>query len=170
MTTSLLPRRVLCVGNEICHDDGVAFVIARRLRELAVPASIIEVGEFGLSCLEAFLGAAQVVVVDAIATGLPAGQCRLFENTSFIPEATCSVGHAISLGSMLELVAELAPGDVPRVSVVGIEAGDLSPFGEGLSPGVQAAVPEAVRLVLAELEVSLVESCFVRAPMLERTA
>jgi hydrogenase maturation protease len=158
------------VGNEICHDDGVAFVVARRLRELAVPASVIEVGEFGLSCLDAFLDAAQVVVVDAIATGLPPGHCQLFENTSFIPEATCSVGHAISLASMLELVAELS-ADVPRVSVVGIEAEDLSPFGERLSPKVRAAVPEALRLVLAELEVPLARtgSCFDCTPMLERT-
>lgn len=155
MTAPLLPRRVLCVGNIICHDDAVAICIAEQLRATQVEASIIEAAEFGLSCLDAFLGAAQVVVVDAISTGDVPGHCKVWTDPSFMPAATCSIGHAVSLASMLELVSHLGGDTCQRVSVVGIEAKDLSPFGTTLSPEVQAAIPKAVELVLGELSLPL---------------
>jgi hydrogenase maturation protease len=148
-------RRVLCVGNALCNDDGVALAVAERLRALSANASVIEAGEFGLSCLPAFEGASQVVVVDAVKTGDKPGSCKVWTDPSFIPSSTCSIGHAVSLASMLELVAELEQGAIPRVSVVGIEAFNLNPFGTELSQPVQDAIPEAVRLVLAELELPL---------------
>lgn len=147
-------RRILCVGNLLCHDDGVALVIAQRLREARVPAEVIEAGEFGLSCLDAFQGAEQVIVVDAVSTGAPPGTCALYSDLSFIPSSTCSVGHAISLASMLELVRTLGER-VPRVSVIGIEAACLSPFGTRLSDAVEAAIPAAIELVEGELRAGL---------------
>lgn len=149
------PRRVLCVGNVLCNDDGVALAVAARLREMALGATILEAAEFGLSCLYAFEGASQVVVVDAVATGANPGDCRTLTDLSFIPSSTCSIGHAISLASMLELITELGEGSVPRVSVVGIEAENLSPFGTDLSPRVYDAIAHAVELVVSELALPL---------------
>jgi hydrogenase maturation protease len=148
-------RRVLCVGNVLCNDDGVALAIAERLRAESVDAAILEAGEFGLSCLDAFTGASQVVVVDAVTTGDPPGLCKVWTDPSFIPSSTCSIGHAISLSSMLELVSELGGGAIPRVSVVGIEAENLAPFGSVMSQPVLDAIPQAVKLVLSELELPL---------------
>jgi hydrogenase maturation protease len=144
-------RRVLCVGNALCHDDGVALAVAEQLRNRHVDATILEAGEFGLSCLDAFTGARQVVVVDAVTTGKRPGQCAVWNDLSFIPSSTCSVGHAVSLSSMLELVGTLSGNIVPRVSVVGIEAENLNPFGYEMTEAVRNAIPEAVQLVLSEL-------------------
>jgi hydrogenase maturation protease len=122
---------------------------------MQVEASVLEAGEFGLSCLDAFLGASQVVVVDAITTGDPPGHCKVWTEPSFMPSATCSIGHAVSLASMLELVSQLEDVCCQRVSVVGIEAADLTPFGTTLSPSVREAIPKAVQLVLGELALPL---------------
>jgi hydrogenase maturation protease len=148
-------QRVVCVGNDICHDDGVARMVGQTLEDdprLPKGVEIVHIAEFGLSALDAFLSAEQVVLVDAVTTGNRPGTCSVVSRLDFVPEATCSIGHAITLGSMLELVAHLQPaGCVPEVSVVGIEAENLAPFGTTLSPAVLEAVPKAVELVLSIL-------------------
>lgn len=147
-------KRVVCVGNELCHDDGVAAAIGRALEPYVDSADleIVFAAEFGLSTLDAFLDVEQVVVVDAITTGGAPGACSLHEDLDFVPSATCSIGHAITLSSLIELVARLRDDAVPpRVSVVAVEAENLAPFGIRLSPQVQQAIPHAVKLVLQAL-------------------
>lgn len=144
-------KRVVCVGNELCHDDGVAAAVGRALEPYVNLADleIVFAAEFGLSTLDAFLDVQQVVVVDAITTGGVPGACSLHADLDFMPSATCSVGHAITLSSLLELVARLRDDATPpRVSVVAVEAENLAPFGICLSPRVQQAIPLAVELVL----------------------
>jgi hydrogenase maturation protease len=149
-------RRILCVGNELCHDDGVALRVGNELESRLAAVDDVEVhylAELGLSTLDAFLGANHVIVIDAVTTGHPPGTCTLSTNLPFAPKATCSIGHAVSLDSMLELVAALGPTDsAPRVTVVGIEAENLAPFGTTLSPPVLAAIPKAVELALDALD------------------
>jgi hydrogenase maturation protease len=148
-------QRVVCVGNELCHDDGVAFAVSRALRAQAPTlegVEIVHIAEFGLSSLDAFLDVEHVIVVDAVTTGSQPGNCHRLDTLEFAPSSTCSIGHAISLSSMLELVSHLQGTErTPRVTVVGIEAENLLPFGTTLSPAVQAAVPKAVELVLLAL-------------------
>lgn len=151
----MVVRRVVCVGNELCSDDGVAMLVAQALEacaDLAEHLEILRIPEFGLSCLDAFRGAEQIIVVDAVVRGDPAGTCSIVERPMLRPRATCSVGHAISLPSLLELVAHLdSTSRVPAVTVIGIEAEDLTPFSTSVTPAVLAAVPRAVALVKAEL-------------------
>jgi hydrogenase maturation protease len=148
-------QRVVCVGNELCHDDGVASLVGRAIEAQCGPLDDIEVvriAELGLSYLEAFLDVEHVVVVDAVVASDAKGRCTVMADPQCAPNATCSVGHAISLSSVLELVARLQPVvGRPRVTFVGIEAENLAPFGTTLSPSVLAAVPEAVELVMTAL-------------------
>lgn len=148
-------RRVLCVGNDLCHDDGVASVVGRQLESCVTAVDDVEVihaAEFGLSILDVFLDVDRVVIVDATITGRAPGSCYVIDGGEFAPAASCSIGHAITISSMLELVARISPsGTFPRVSMIGIEAENLAPFGTTLSPKVEAAVPLAVELVLSAL-------------------
>lgn len=148
-------RRVVCVGNALCTDDGVALAVAEALEartDLPQDVEILRVPEFGLSCLDAFRGVAQVVVIDAVAMGAPPGTCSVLENPELLPRASCSVGHATSLTALLELVEQLDAGQqTPSVTVVGIEAGCLAPFCTTLTPAVHEAIPKAVELVMAQL-------------------
>jgi hydrogenase maturation protease len=149
-------QRVVCVGNELCHDDGVAFAVGSALTaRVASLASveIVNIAEFGLSSLEAFLDVEHVIVVDAVTTGNQPGSCSKLASLEFAPSSTCSVGHAVSLSSLLELVSHLQGTErTPRVTVIGIEVENLSPFGTTLSESVSAAVPKAVDLVMTALE------------------
>lgn len=148
-------QRVVCVGNPLCHDDGVAFVVRAALTpslSSRTDVELVDIADFGLASLDAFLNVEHVVVVDAVTTGRSPGTCRVLETLEFAPKMTCSVGHAVSLASMLELVALLQGVErTPKVSVVGIEAENLMPFGTAISSAVRAAVPKAVELVLAAL-------------------
>jgi hydrogenase maturation protease len=151
----MLRARVVCVGNDLCHDDGVAIRIAHQLcesGELGPDVEVIRVAELGLSALDAFLNVEHVIVVDAVVTGNEPGNCSYLSHLDFAPSATCSIGHAVSLDAMLTLVKELsADAEAPRISIVGIEAAHLAPFGTALTPAVQAAIPHAVALVKAAI-------------------
>jgi hydrogenase maturation protease len=161
-------QRVVCVGNELCHDDGVASLVGRAIETRCGTLNdieIVRIAECGLSSLDAFLDVEHVVVVDAVAASDATGRCTLIADPEFAANTTCSVGHAISLSSMLELVAQLQPvGGAPRVTFVGIAAENLAPFGTTLSPSVLAAVPEAVDLVMTAL--GLQASCLERSTKL----
>lgn len=148
-------RRVLCVGNDLCHDDGVASVVGRLLESSGEDLNGVEViyaAEFGLSNLDAFLGAEHVIIVDAMLTGKSPGTCSVLDAPSFAPSASCSIGHAVSISCMLELVTRLSPdGKAPKITLIGIEAENLMPFGTSLSTSVEAAVPAALALVRSAL-------------------
>lgn len=151
-------RRVLCVGNDLCHDDGVASVVGRLLESTGDDLNDVEVvhaAEFGLSSLDTFLGAEHVVIVDAMVTGKSPGTCSVLDASSCAPSASCSIGHALTISCMLELVARLSPdGQAPKITLIGIEAENLMPFGTSLSASVQAAVPAALALVRSALRAS----------------
>jgi hydrogenase maturation protease len=149
-------QRVLCVGNDLCHDDGVAKIVGELTRErcqLLPEVEVVFAPEFGLSSVDAFLGVDHVIVVDAVVTGRRPGTCRQMPPDDFSSSASCSVGHATTLHSMLQLVARLQGSrGAPTVTVIGIEAENLTPFGTTLSDPVSAAVPQAVDLVMGSLD------------------
>ncbi|HEY5961739.1 MAG TPA: hydrogenase maturation protease, partial [Polyangiaceae bacterium] len=114
---------------------------------------IVRVAELGLSSLDAFLEVEHVIVVDAVVTGRQAGSCSYLSQLAFAPSASCSIGHAVPLDALLTLVDALgSDGQAPGVTIVGIEAVDLSPFGTNLTPEVEAAVPKAIALVRAAID------------------
>ena len=68
-----------------------------------------------------------------------------------MPTVNADSAHDTSLKAGLG-VLRLHGGRVPeQVSIVAIEAVNLTDFGETLTPAVEAAVPEAVKAVLAKL-------------------
>lgn len=146
-------RRVLCVGNELCHDDGVAIHVGEILRRMpCLGADVVVLAELSLDTIEWMVDAERVVVVDAMVTGSAPGRVMVDRHPRRTREATTSVGHAVTLGAVLQLADRLRDGHAPlRTSLIGIEAADMSPFGTTLSAKVRAAIPLAVCAVLAEL-------------------
>jgi hydrogenase maturation protease len=151
--SGLRSRRVLCVGNELCHDDGVAIRVAEILTRLpGLGAEIIILSELSLDTIEWMLDAERLVVVDAMVTGRAPGHVMVDRHPRRTREATTSVGHAVTLGAILELADHLRAGHAPlRTTLIGIEAADMSPFGITLSPKVRAAIPRVLCAVMAEL-------------------
>jgi hydrogenase maturation protease len=143
----LAPTVVIGVGNEIMRDDGVGNVVVRRLQEegLGAGVDLIEGAVGGLDLIFDLEGRERAIIIDAARMGLEPGAVRLVSREQIegrmVPLASL---HSLALHDVLEL-AELS-GLHPEITVVAVEPAEVLP-GLGLSPAVQAAVPEMVRLV-----------------------
>ncbi len=148
-------RRVICLGNELAGDDGVAVRVGGELTRLGLPTDVELTlsPAVGLDLIDLVLDADALVFVDATSTGVPPGTVRrlsLAEVSGLAAAPYCC--HALGLPELLRLAARLAPdGRRPLVTVVGIEAAVMDRFGTELSAPVAAAVPVAASAVLGAL-------------------
>ncbi|MGA3328096.1 MAG: hydrogenase maturation protease [Terriglobia bacterium] len=146
--------RIICCGNRERGDDSAGVLVAERLRELGIGAATCT-GEPS-EIIEVWSGAADVVVVDAIMTGAPAGTVRLLDARQSIiagarPASTST--HGFSLADAIGLARTL--GRLPqRLRVYGIEGRQFE-LGTGVSPAVRRAVEKVARLIAAEAEAAL---------------
>lgn len=132
--------RVLGVGNRLRRDDGVGPWVAGELaRRMGNNIDVRQLAGDGFSLLDAFAGAHEVLLVDAVQSGAPPGTVhRLDAAAGPLPQDAlrCST-HALGVVEAVELARAL--GDLPaRLQVYGIEGEDFGP-GEGLSAAVAAA-------------------------------
>ena len=143
---------VLGVGNAWQGDDGAGLAAGERLRERVregVEVRLLE-GE-PVSLVDAWDGAGEVFVVDAVRSGSPPGTVHRIDATAGPLPATLSAAstHTLGIGEAIELARAL--GRLPeRIVLYGIEAETIA-AGERLSAPVETAVGEVVERILAEL-------------------
>jgi hydrogenase maturation protease len=138
--------RIICCGNSDQGDDGVAALVAERLRDLGVEAEIRS-GE-ALDLIEAWGGADHVVVVDAVETGASLGTVRLWDGrkASFPADQSVST-HGLGVLTAIRMARVL--GRLPeRLKVYGIE-GRRFEHGTDVSPDLKRAVEHVVRQIMA---------------------
>lgn len=135
---------VIGIGNRFRCDDGLGPAVAERFGALTRPGVRVvpEVTEC-TALLDAWAGASLAVVVDAAVGGRP-GRVRRWSLDQLTGPVVLS-SHDLDLQQTFELGRALgcAPEKVVVVTVGAVRTG----HGEGLSPAVLAALPEAVRLV-----------------------
>lgn len=161
--TPELPRTVvLGAGNPFRRDDGAGPAVARRLAgRLPAGVTVAAIPGDAADLLAALEGAARAVIVDATASGAPAGTVRVFDAAAApLPATFCRSGssHGLGVAEAVELARVLGRLP-PRLTVYGIEGADFTD-GEGLSPAVDAAV----EAVAGELLVELSRSASFRTP------
>ena len=145
---------ILGIGNTVLSDDGVGCKVAQRLRKRLSGMSDITVKETslsGLSLLDEITGYERLIIIDAIQTrgGKPGAIYKL--SPSDFKTGRMAIIHDLGLVSTLELGRKLEM-DMPReVVIFAIEAKEMAVFSEKLSPEVEKAVPEAVKVVLKEV-------------------
>ena len=133
-------------------DDAAGLVAGERLRARApdgVDVRLLE-GE-PVSLVEAWDGADEVFVVDAVRSGSPPGTVHRLDASGGPLPATLSAAstHTLGVGEAIELARAL--GRLPaRLVLYGIEAESIA-AGAELTPAVARAVDEAVERLLAEL-------------------
>ena len=133
---------VIGVGNEWRRDDAAGLVVARRLRGTGV--RVLEQEGEPTALLEAWHGAEQALVIDAVSSGAEVGTIhRLDARAEKLPAElfrgsthAFSVAEAVELGRALDRLPE-------SLLIYGIEGGDFA-AGTGLSPEVERAVDELV--------------------------
>lgn len=137
---------VIGIGNEWRRDDGAGLAVVRSLAG-SPGVTIRELPDAGLDLLEGWRGFSDVIVVDAMRSGLPPGSVRWFSWQAVPAAAFGLTTHAIELRGALELAHAL--GRLPAsVRVCGIEG---ARFDEGreLSASVAEAIPAAVQQITA---------------------
>jgi hydrogenase maturation protease len=145
---------VIGVGNADRGDDAVGLVIARRVREAIAPGSgdvtVAELVGDQLGLLDAWAGADDVYVIDAVRSGGTPGAVYRFDATQPLGTRFRHPGsHTFSLADVVELGRAL--GRVPgRLVGYGIEGASFT-MGAPLSPQAADAVSAVTGQLLGEL-------------------
>jgi hydrogenase maturation protease len=152
------PKRgtlVLGLGNTILTDDAAGIIAAQMVREkISNPdVEVIEASVAGMNLLDLICGYRNLIVIDSMKTSKfdPGKVVRLgLEEITW--HLAVGATHQIGLGTAMEL-GKSAGLDVPdHVVIFGIEVQDNLTFGSRLTPAVEKALPEAVDMVLRELQ------------------
>ncbi len=147
---------VLGLGNPLLTDDAVGLNVVRALRARLADRPDIEVDEEyhgGLRLMERMIGYDRGIVVDAIRTGADPGTIHCLRGES-IPTQHSSSAHDANLATALAL-GRKTNAHLPEsgnILFVGIEAADVTTFGDSCTPEVEAAIPRAVEAVLRALD------------------
>ncbi len=150
------------MGNPILSDDSVGVRLARdaarRLGSVPGLEIVEECSVGGLNLVDVLAGYDRVIVLDAIRTreGAP-GDWYRFDARALRETSNLRNVHDVNFATALELGRRLGvrlPAD-ERIHVVAVEIADDATFGESLSPALEAAYPELIEQILAEIRVLL---------------
>lgn len=145
------PVRVIGVGTDWRGDDAAGLAVADRLRCAGPPGlEVVRCAGGAAELLDAFDGADDVVVVDAVVSGAPPGTVHRLTAPEGVAGARPGGGtHDAGVADAVALAAAL--GRLPaRVRVVGIEAADTAMGCATLTAEVARAVDEVAGGIAAE--------------------
>lgn len=150
---------VIGIGNVYRGDDAVGCLIARALQKKNdSTVRVIEHDGEPVSLMDAWKGAKQVFLIDAISSGSPMGTVlRMDLVRQPLPNhlLQCST-HSFGLSEAVELAR--AMGTLPPGLIFyGIE-GEAFEVGHQLSPAVQAACESVMTCILKDIQVGLTVS------------
>ena len=141
-------------GNVFLGDDGFGVEVANRLQQTELPEGVVvrDTGIRGVHLVYELLdGWDTVIVVDASARGEVPGTLSLIEPDPDADPATAAMldAHSMNPDAVLAMVGILG-GEIGRIRVVACEPAEITER-IGLSPVVEAAVDEAVKMVQDQL-------------------
>ena len=152
---------VLGLGNPILSDDGVGIRVAQEVeKQLGLIRSeakqaevaVTETSGAGFSLLDSMTGYDRVIIVDAIQTGKgPVGHIYRLAPEDFSFARHLSSPHQINLITALQLGKILNLPMPQKITIFAVEVEDVTNFSEKCTPKVEGAIPEAVKMVLGEL-------------------
>jgi len=153
MTDSPKPVLVLGVGNTLLKDEGVGVHVARRLLTMDLPdnVEVLEGGVLGLDLLDHLEEREKVVVVDAVDGGDEPGTIHRLTRADIEEGKTrCHMSlHEIDLPQVFA-TADMMGIKIDPV-IIGIEPKVIDIGYDELTPEVEAAIPEAIAMVLKEI-------------------
>jgi len=140
---------VLCCGHPDRGDDAAGPLVARRLREMPPDQGIDVREQYGdaLSLMDAWQGADDVVLVDAVVTGKRSGTVSVWDALTAPVTGRPRVGSSHGLGLAEAIALSRTIGGLPRrLMLFGIEARRFE-LGEPPSKAVLRGVERAARKV-----------------------
>jgi len=163
---------VVGVGNPYLTDDAVGIRVVRLAQAMAsgataqAEADIAAAGEClchirfdevyagGLRLMDALEGFNRAIIVDAIIVeNARPGRTYFLSETDFPAARNLDCTHDADLVSALRLGRSCGMALPTEIKVLAVEvlAENTGVFGESLSPEIEAALPGAAQMVLAEL-------------------
>ena len=139
---------ILGCGNRDRGDDAAGILAAERLYTLGIAAAVCSADPTAL--MDAWSGADDVIVIDAVVTGAPVGTIHVWD-AARPPSFAMSAGstHGLGLAQAVEL-ARVMNSLPARLRVYGIE-GKRFDMGASASPEVEGAVEGVVQQIANEL-------------------
>ena len=153
---------VIGVGNPILQDDGVGIHVANQLRQHVNHPDVTfdEALTGGMNLLDLILGYDKAILIDAVnIKNAKNGEVKRFLISDF-PSAHSNNPHDVSLLEALKLAEHLGEKRIPdEIVIIGIVLKEIPyVFGDQLSSKIAAAVPQAVKLTVSELEKNMNKS------------
>lgn len=144
---------VMGIGNPLMRDEGVGIrVIETLMSTLEFPPNVtlVDAGTMGMTILNLFQECDYMLVVDAIdGSGEEPGTILRLSPEDIAPNQVMHSLHDVRLIDVLQ--SAMLMGVEPTVECVGIQIEDMNQLMIGLTPAVEAAVPDAVAAVLTVL-------------------
>lgn len=146
--SSLKPTIIGC-GNRERGDDAAGIMAAERIRAFGIDAATCT-GESS-ELLEAWSGAADVIVIDCVVSGASAGTVHVWDGAHPIALGRSHGStHGLGVGEAIQLSRAL--GCLPaRLRIYGIEGHQFEIRG-AVSPEVEKAINEVVNSIVRELK------------------
>lgn len=135
--------RVICCGTRYRGDDCAGLLVADRLHQLGVEACTCT-GE-ATDLLQAMTDAEEILVIDAVVTGVPAGTIHECHDCTTEFEHNSSTTHSLGVAEGIALARVL--GRLPqRLHIYSIEAKKFE-VGEDASVEVRQAAGEVAHRI-----------------------
>lgn len=148
MTSSPNSILILGIGNILLNDEGVGIHVVNQLEKEGFPgADLMDGGTGGFHLLGFIQAYKSVIIVDASLDEFPAGHVRILHPKYAKDFPKQLSAHEIGLKDLLD--AAFLLGNMPEIHLVAISIKDFQDMGMELTPGVEAAIPEAIKKVKA---------------------
>jgi hydrogenase maturation protease len=138
--------RIVGYGNPERGDDAAGLLAAERLRAQWFEA--VSVSGDALELLESWQGATEVIIVDAVVTGAPAGTIHVWDGAKPRAFHASNSTHGMGLLEALELGRTLHRLPA-RISIWGIE-GRAFELGSEMTPAVKNAIREVTQRIASK--------------------
>lgn len=139
---------VLGVGNLLLKDEGVGIHVIQALEKENLPAHVhlMDGGTGGLHLLSWLQGYDRIIMIDATLDNNPPGTVRLIRPRYASDFPPLMSAHEIGLKDMIDVM--ILTGDLPEdTHLIVISALHINEVGMELTPEVQAAIPEVIRMI-----------------------
>jgi hydrogenase maturation protease len=146
---------ILCVGNILMLDEGVAPRVAAELLEryrFPPTVEVLDRGTMGMALLADLRRFDVILLVDAVdSTGEPPGTVVSYLPEDIAPYEAFHGAHDTRFIDVLEAAALL--GSLPEAHCLGVQVQNMAPseYVIGLTPPVEAALPFLIECVIAFL-------------------
>ncbi len=147
------PTLILGLGNLLQCDDGVGCRVAQELEQRTLPddVEVLDAGTPGIGLLNLIQDRQRVIIIDAAEMGLQPGEFKRFgaDQVQLTGSAQRISLHRTGIVDTLALAQELKI-ELPQIVFFGVQPTQID-WQDGLSPLVQAAIPNIVGAILKEV-------------------